>query len=61
MAPRESKKLADGQFFVLAGVPGFGPGIIGPEPIALPLGYTPIMGENLNNKETNLVRDQLLP
>jgi hypothetical protein len=27
---------------LLAGVPGFGPGISGSEPLALPLGYTPI-------------------
>jgi hypothetical protein len=31
----------------LAGAPGFEPGITGPKPVALPLGYAPMVGTEI--------------
>jgi hypothetical protein len=38
---RETRFFCLYQWFIVAGAPGFEPGITGPKPIALPLGYAP--------------------
>ena len=38
---------ASGVAVTEAGAPGFEPGIAGPKPAALPLGYAPLVGDSL--------------